>query len=389
MSSIVRASASTSWVPCAGMEEEKSPCPSRAAEARERLQRRTDPARQDERSEQRDSGQQERHEQEPADETRDRTRHLFSREPRLDEHDRLAGRSEERQACRELLARGDRGDGDVAGRERFRVHVAVSRLDELQPVRDRQQVDLDADLLRKLVGEPVVELADRHDPPAGQSRDFDECADRPALPACDHESLALFGGRIERLLPGDRRTSRSDEPRVAEQRAGIEARGLAESAQHELQLQDVSFLDEPREGRAAGEQPGGGHRVLADAANLVAGRMGRGAHLRQRLVGGLVPQQAERGERDRDDREKHHAGDREEQQPLERARPGDEAAQARLPLLGEPQRRGFPLPQQRVQVQCPPIPERHSTRVFAISVRMASIARSEATAKAATKLYSL
>ncbi len=58
-------------------------------------------------------------------------------------------------------------------------------------------------------------------------------------------------------------------------------------------------------------------------------------------------------------------------------------------LLGESQRDSLPFAQQRVQAQCPPVPERHSTRVLATRVRIASMASSEATAKAATKLYSL
>ena len=129
--------------------------------------------------------------------------------------------------------------------------------------------------------------------------------------------------------------------------------------------------------------------VFPDAADLVARGLRRRAHTEKRLFGRLVAQEPEGCERDRDDREQDDARDREEQQAFQRARPREKAAQSGLRLLDEPQRDGFQIPKQRVQAQCPPVPERHSTRVLATSVRIASIARSDATAKAATKLYSL
>ena len=201
MSSIVRASASTSSVPCAGIEDEKSPWPSRSAECRERLERRADPPREQERNEEREAGQQDRDECEPADEARDRARHVRGREPRFDQEDRLAGRGEKRQARRELLARGNRRDGDVAGGERLRMQVPERRLDCLEPVGHGQEAHFDADLLRELRREPVVELADRHDPPAHESRYFGDRAERAALAARDHEPVALFARRVAGPAP--------------------------------------------------------------------------------------------------------------------------------------------------------------------------------------------
>ena len=351
MSSIVRASASTSCVPWAGIEEEKSPWPSRSAEVASAWS--GAPMRRARTSETKSatSGEQERDECEPAHEARDRARDLLGGEPRLDEEDGFARRGEERQARGELVARGDRRDRDVAGRERFRVHVAVSRFDRFEPGRDGQEMDLDADLPRELLGEPVVEHADGQDAAARQSGYRDECPGRPALAARDHEAFALFGGGFEGLLPRNLDARRRDQLGVVEERAAVEPRGLAETAQHELQLQRVRFLHEARQRRAGGQQARRRHRVLADAPDFVARLVRRGAHARERLLLGLAAQQAERSERDRDDGEEDDARDREQQEPFEGTRPGDEALETRLPLLGEPQRSGFPLPQQRVQAQ--------------------------------------
>ena len=174
---------------------------------------------------------------------------------------------------------------------------------------------------------------------------------RPALTARDHEPFALFGGGFEGLLPWNLYARSRHKLGVVEERAAVEPRGLAETAQHELQLQRVRLLHEARQRRAGGEQACRRHGVLADAADFVARLVRRRAYARERLRLGLAAQQAEGGQRDRDDREEDDTRDREQQEPFEGTRPGDEALEARLPLLGEPQRSGFPLPQQRVQAQ--------------------------------------
>ena len=135
MSSIVRASASTSCVPWAGMEEEKSPWPSRAAELASACS--GAPIRRARMSETNSATAASRIVTSTSRRTKLETAPATcsAGEPRLDEHDRLAGRGEERQARRELLARRDRRDGDVAGRERLRVHVAVGGLDGLRASR--------------------------------------------------------------------------------------------------------------------------------------------------------------------------------------------------------------------------------------------------------------
>ena len=201
--------------------------------------------------------------------------------------------------------------------------------------------------------------------------------------------LALFCGSLEHRGPVRGPACGNDELRPVEQRAGVEPRRVAEAAQEKLQLHHVALTHQSRERRPACEQARRRDRFLADPADFVARLVCGAADPCEGLFRGLVAQEAERGERDRHDREQHEAGDREQQQALERARPRQQAHEARFRLPREPQRNGLHLPQQRVQAQCPPVPERHSTRVLATRVKIASMARSEATAKAATKLYSL
>ncbi len=351
MSSIVRASASTSCVPWAGIEEEKSPWPRRSAEVASACS--GAPIRRARTSDTKSATSVSRSVTNASRRTKLDTAPATCSAGSRASMRRIgfARRGEERQARGELVARGDRRDRDVAGRERLRVHVAVSRFDRFEPGRDGQEMDLDADLPRELLGEPVVEHADGQDAATRQSGYWDQRPGRPALAARDHEAFALFGGGFEGLLPWNLDARRRDQLGVVEERAAVEPRGLAETAQHELQLQRVRFLHEARQRRAGGQQARRRHRVLADSADLVARLVRRGAHARERLLLGLAAQQAERGERDRDDGEEDDARDREQQEPFEGTRPGDEALEARLPLLGEPQRSGFPLPQQRVQAQ--------------------------------------
>ena len=172
MSSIVRASASTSCVPCAGMEEEKSPCPSRAAELASACS--GAPIRRASRSEANSASAASRIVTSTSRRTKLETAPATCSAGSRASMSRIASPVEAKSG--RLAANCSRAgigdDGDVAGRKRLRVHVAIGGFDSFQPVGDRQQVDLDADLLRKLGGEPVVELADRHDPPAGRGPEF-------------------------------------------------------------------------------------------------------------------------------------------------------------------------------------------------------------------------
>ena len=145
---------------------------------RERLDRRADAPREQQRCEERDDCEQDGYQREPAHEARDRAGAGVRRQPRLDEQDRLAGRRKHRQARRKFAPRRDFRDGDRAGRQRLRVHVAVSGIDGIQPGGHGQEADLDAHLARQLCREAIVEAADRHDLAAGKARDV-----APARPA--------------------------------------------------------------------------------------------------------------------------------------------------------------------------------------------------------------
>ena len=303
----------------------------------ERLDRCADAPSEQERGEQRSAGEQDRHEREPAHEARDRSGADGRGQPRLDQQDRLAGRSEHRQAGRELAPRRDFRDGDCAGCERLRMHVPVGGIDGVEPRAHRQEADLDAHLAGKLGREAVVEAADCENLSAGKARNVCARAERPTLCARDHERLALFRGSREGRGPGRGLTRGDDGLRPVEQRAGVEPRRAAEPAQEELQLHNVALPHEARERRPARQQACRHDRFLADAADLVARLVRGGAHLREGLLRGLVAQEPERGERDCDDGEEHESRGREQQQALERARPRQQAHEARLRLPREPQ----------------------------------------------------
>ena len=216
------------------------------------------------------------------------------------------------------------------------MHVPVGGIDGVEPRAHRQEADLDADLARKLRREAVIEAADGKNLPAGKARNVCACAERPALCARDHERLALFRGSREGRGPGRGLARGDDGLRPIEQRAGVEPRRAAEPAQEELQLHNVAFPHEARERRPARQQACGHDRFLADAADLVARLVSGGAHLRKRLLRGLVAQEPERGERDRDDGEEHESRGREQQQALERARSRQQAHEAGFRLPRKP-----------------------------------------------------
>ena len=195
-----------------------------------------------------------------------------------------------------------------------------------------------------------------------------------------HEALALVGAGFERLGPDDALARAGDDVDTDDHGAGLEVQRLAGSAQEQLGLRAVAGPDQALQRLPRGQHPRRREGVFAQAAQFLAGCDARVAHLRNRLLLGLLAQQADGAEGKREDRGQHEAAQRQRQGALERGRPRDQSPQAGHPLaqlcrnpVHQPVRRSA----------------RHSTNVLITSVTIASRASMDATANADTNRYSL
>ena len=129
-----------------------------------------------------------------------------------------------------------------------------------------------------------------------------------------------------------RRAGAADEvaPTMTAQASRFSA--AAGAAQEQLELLAIAGADQPLQRLPRASDAGGGQRVFAEAPDFLACRNACKLDPRQRLLLGLLAQQADGADGEHEDRGEHEPAERERQRALERRRPGREPPQARQPI---------------------------------------------------------
>ena len=266
--------------------------------------------------------------------------------------------------------------------QRRGVQLAHRLVDRVDPVRKLQQPHVLAGL--------GADLRSRSDRRAGVRRR----RARRARPAPRSPSRAGRRARRDRTSAAARpvpRLAASSAPTAAacpeaamrlgalQHGAGVEPAGRAEALQERHAAARAALRRQPLERRAAGQQARRGETVLARAADLVARGETGDSHARERLLLGLVAQQPG-GHPPDPGHHRHREASPSRAPAAGRASSGP----ARRPRISETRISGG-----RRTVQAVRRADCHSTKVLMTSVRIASSASSDATAKAPTKSYSL
>jgi len=167
----------------------------------------------------------------------------------------------------------------------------------------RTEAHLHADPLADRAGEASIEGPHHDDAHSGQARHLGgwRRAPRPAGTAARRGIARLARGPARRARPSESARRRGQHGIVRDHRADVEAARLAEPPHEELERFGLAGAKQPLQRRPAREQPRGGQRILAAAPDLVARLDTREADLRERLLLGLLAQQARAGQGQCDD----------------------------------------------------------------------------------------
>ncbi len=153
----------------------------------------------------------------------------------------------------------------------------------------------------------------------------------------DQEALALLGDGRGEFVPAEAPGRGRQHDVVLDDGAHVESAGFAETSHEELERLGLTGPEQPRQRRPAGEQPRGRERILAVAPDLVARFDARELDPRQRLLLGLLTQQAHAAQGQRDDRDEQQPADRERQRAPEglgTRKPSSQPARALLLFQG-------------------------------------------------------
>ena len=157
------------------------------------------------------------------------------------------------------------------------------------------------------------------DPGAGQRRHVGHCTEQSVRrrSGSEQESFALLQDRIGEFVPAESTWSGGQHRVASHDRAHVEPGRLAEAAHEELEWLGLPRADQPEQRRPTREQPGGGQRVLAVLADLVARGHARQLHLGERLLLGLLAQQPGPADGEREDGDQQQSADRERERSSE------------------------------------------------------------------------
>ena len=384
MSSSVRASAAVSGPPRHGNRCREIAAAQLGGGLGERLQRPHDASREQQRRHHGNQAQEEHGPPEPPHETGHDRVALRGGQARLQQRDPFARRCEQRRA-RSIQRHVPRcGRATISARDKRRgVQRLEVRLDVVEPVRQTHQPHPHAGLLGQTAARARasknVSVTRRVSTRLGTSA-IAPCRPSGCQVGRKQESIALFGTGFERIVPGDVGVRAADDGRADHDRAVREAGALQARRRNNSSCARLPARISRCSGCRVGEPTRRRQVVLADATDFFARRDACQLHARQRLLLGLLAQQADRTDG-------QHA-----RSPRAPARRASAPASARATAARrEPPQAGKPFPQRRRHRIHQPVrlSARHSTKVLMTSVTIASSASIEATAKAATKRYSL